>query len=200
MSAMELTEDQWKFIKPFIPRHEFNETPSGRPWREPRDVLEGILWILRTGARWQDLPTRFPPYQTCHRRFQTWVKQGVMEKILQALAEHLLRRGKLDLTEAYIDGTFSSAKKGVLWLVRQSAEKAARSWQSRTVGVFLSPSGLKALRRMKLSASNGLLKSVLRERNPDFSLVMPRTIPTRSIKRSGKSTGSNWLHRTKAIG
>ncbi|MGE5444032.1 MAG: transposase, partial [Ignavibacteriales bacterium] len=42
----------------------------GRPWRDNREVLNGILWILRSGARWKDLPERFPPYQTCHRRFQ----------------------------------------------------------------------------------------------------------------------------------
>ena len=185
---MELIEDQWEFIKPFIPRSEFNEDNAGRPWREPRDVLEGILWILRTGARWQDLP----------RRFQTWVKQGVLEKILQALAEDLLRRGKLDLSEAYIDGTFSSAKKGVLWLVEQSAAKAARSWQSRTVGVFLSPQGLRALRRMKLSSSSGLLKSVLLERSQKSLSVTKRTTPTRSIKRSGRSTASGSWRRTNA--
>ena len=46
----------------------------GRPWREHRAVLNGILWILRTGAPWADLPDRYPWYQTCHRRFQQWVR------------------------------------------------------------------------------------------------------------------------------
>jgi transposase len=188
---MELTEEQWKFIEPFIPKIELRDGVRGRPWRDPRDVLEGVLWILRTGARWQDLPDRFPPYQTCHRRFQEWIRQGVLEAILQALAEDLLRRGKLDLAEAYIDGTFSSAKKGVLWLVKQSGEKGARSWQSRTVGVFLSPQGLRALRHMKLNSSDGLLKAVLREKYPKSLLVTKPMTPTRSTKRSGRNTESN---------
>jgi transposase len=42
----------------------------GRPWRQAREVLDGVLWVLRTGAPWRDLPERYPSYQTCHRRFQ----------------------------------------------------------------------------------------------------------------------------------
>jgi transposase len=61
---------------------------------------------------WQDLPERFPPYQTCHRRFQEWVRDGKLKKVLEILAQDLLERGKLDLSETFIDGTFVSAKKG----------------------------------------------------------------------------------------
>lgn len=49
--------------------------------------LDGVLWILRTGAPWQDLPPRYGPYQTCHRRFQQWVRSGVHSA---ALCENLL--------------------------------------------------------------------------------------------------------------
>jgi transposase len=68
--------------------------------------------VLRSGARWQDLPGRFPPYQTCHRRFQQWVKDGTLRRVVEALAEDLRTRGDLDLTECFIDGTFVIAKKG----------------------------------------------------------------------------------------
>jgi transposase len=47
----------------------------------------GILWVLRTGAPWKDLPERYPPYQTCHRRFQQWRKNGTIERVLYTLAE-----------------------------------------------------------------------------------------------------------------
>jgi transposase len=70
------------------------------------------LWILRTGAPWRDLPERYPPYQTCHRRFQRWIEEGVLDSVLQALAEDLEERGEIDLSECYIDGTFAVAKKG----------------------------------------------------------------------------------------
>jgi len=82
---------------------------GGRPWRDPRDVLNGILWILRTGAAWADLPRRYPPYQTCHRRFQKWEGDGTFEQILKAIARDLYLRGKLDLTEAFIDGTHAGS-------------------------------------------------------------------------------------------
>jgi transposase len=76
-------------------------------------VLDGILWVLRTGATWAALPDRYPPYQTCHRRFQQWVRSGVLKGIFQALALELQARGRLDIREAFIDGSFASAKRGL---------------------------------------------------------------------------------------
>ena len=109
---MKLSEEQWEYLKPLLPKERVREDKRGRPWKDPRHVLEGILWVLKTGARWQDLPPRYPPYQTCHRRFQSWVKQGIFKKILEALVEHLQKKGKIDLTETYIDASFVKAKKG----------------------------------------------------------------------------------------
>ena len=146
---MDLTEMQWAVIAPILPEPRVREDGRGRPWRDPRDVLNGILWILRTGAPWKDLPDRYPPHQTCHRRFQSWVRDGTLESVLQALARDLHERGDLDLTEAFIDGTFAGAKKGALWSVQLNAERPRRSWQLSTAMVFLSESGLRALRRMK---------------------------------------------------
>ena len=83
---------------------------SGRFWSHC--FQNGVLWVLRTGAPWYDLLERYPPYQTCHRRFQTWVHDGTLEGILKALAQDLKERGGLDLTECFIDGTFIVAKKG----------------------------------------------------------------------------------------
>jgi transposase len=96
----------------------------GRPWRDPRDVLNGILWIMRTGAPWRDTPERYPPYQTCHRRFQRWTEDGVLDEILRALAEDLKDRGDLDLSECFVDGTFVGAKKGEDRWERPSGAKA----------------------------------------------------------------------------
>jgi transposase len=79
---------------------------------ENRAVLNGILWILRTGAPWADLPDRYPLYQTCHRRFQQWSARALLRSILEVLAQALQNEGYLDLQEAYIDGSFASAKQG----------------------------------------------------------------------------------------
>src|SRR5919201_3372920 len=64
------TDQQWNMIGRFLPELPRRQDSRGRPWRENRAVLNGILWILRTGAPWADLPDRYPSYQTCHRRFQ----------------------------------------------------------------------------------------------------------------------------------
>jgi transposase len=149
MAGMDLTEPQWKLLAPHFPPQEMRSDRRGRPFRDPRDVLNGVLWILRTGAPWKDLPDRYPPYQTCHRRYQTWVQDGTLERVLRALAQDLHERGELDLRECFIDGSFASAKKGGLALGRPSAERAPRSWPLQTALVFLSPFGLQVLRRMK---------------------------------------------------
>lgn len=149
----QLTDEQWAILEPLIAAPFRRDDGRGRPWRENREVLDGILWILRTGARWQDLPGRFPPYQTCHRRFQMWVKDGTLKNVLESLAEDLRTRGELDLSECFIDGTFVSAKKGGSKLERPSGAKVRRSWQWQTVLVFLSPSTRTLLRRMKSNLS-----------------------------------------------
>jgi len=75
------------------PSHLGGKTVSGRPWKDSRAVLNGIYWVLRTGAPWADLPDRYPPYQTCHRRFQLWVRSGILKGVFEALAVDLKIRG-----------------------------------------------------------------------------------------------------------
>src|SRR5947207_13557354 len=145
--SRDLTDEQWDLIGRFLPEPVRRADGRGRPWRENRAVLNGILWILRTGAPWKDLPDRYPSYQTCHRRFQQWRRTGVFEDVLQRLAENLRDRGKLDLTEGFIDASFSSAKKGAPKSGPPNAARAARSWQSATAMVYLSPCTWPARRR-----------------------------------------------------
>ena len=155
---MDLTEAQWQKLKPLlVPKR--RPDGRGRPWRDARAVLNGVLWVLRTGAPWHDLPDRYPPYQTCHRRFQQWQRDGTLTRLLHALAEDLRARGKLDLSETFIDASFSSAKKGALLSALLDAVKAAKSWPSATAMVFLSPCTWPALRRMKHDSLSRLSNS-----------------------------------------
>src|SRR5258708_31025902 len=108
---MELTDAQWKILNPLLPKPRVRRDGRGRPWRDPRDVLNGILWVLRTGAAWHDLPERYPSYQTCHRRFQHWVENGTIERILTTLAPDLEHRREFDLTARFIGAPIASAKK-----------------------------------------------------------------------------------------
>ena len=109
---MDLTDEQWEILEPLIPEPPRRADGRGRPWRDAREVLNGIIWVLRTGAPWHDLPDRYPPYQTCHRRFQRWVEEGALSGILEVLTEDLEECGALDLSECFIDGTFVVTKKG----------------------------------------------------------------------------------------
>ena len=144
----ELTTAQWELLEPFFPSRDLLQGRPGRPRHHARPVLEGILWILRTGAQWKALPAQFPPYQTCHRRFQEWQNIGPMEQILEALAEDLEERGNLDLTETSIDGSSTSAKKGALVSEKPSVVREPKSWVLRTAMVFLSPYAFTVLRHM----------------------------------------------------
>jgi transposase len=146
---MDIKDEQWAIVRPLLPKPVRRADGRGRPRVNDREILNGILWILRTGARWQDLPERYPPYQTCHRRFQEWVQAGVFEKILQALVRDVKERGKLDLTECFIDGSFVIAKKGAEGWEKPSGARVQSSWQWQIALVFLSPYPLKVLRRMK---------------------------------------------------
>lgn len=109
-----LKDEHWEIIKPYIKEPKPREDRRGRERRDPREVLEGILWVLKTGARWRDLPRpQYPPYQTCHRRFQEWIKNGSIYDLLKGLARILNDAGIIKMGESFIDGSFASAKKGV---------------------------------------------------------------------------------------
>src|SRR5215208_187946 len=146
---MDLTDEQWEVLEPLIPDPLRREDRRGRPWRDPRDILNGILWILRTGAPWKDLPERYLPYQTCHRRCQKWIEEGVLSRVLEALAQDLEERGEIDLSECYIDGTFVVAKKGGRASERPSGAKVARSWRFQRALLLHSPSTRRVLARTK---------------------------------------------------
>ncbi|GHG13122.1 transposase [Deinococcus piscis] len=124
---MRLTDEQWAVIQPLLP-HPTKTTRRGRPRRDDREVLEGILWILRTGAQWSELPrAEYPPKSTSHERFQEWNEQAVFPLILAALYEQLEDQELLDLREAFIDGTFSPAKKGATKSALPRRAKAPKS-------------------------------------------------------------------------
>src|ERR1035441_5916591 len=65
---MDITDEQWKVVEAILPEDPVRDDGRGRPWSDRRKVLSGVLWILRTGAPWQDMPARYGPYQTAHRR------------------------------------------------------------------------------------------------------------------------------------
>ena len=82
-----LADEQWAILEPL-----FREVRTGAGYSQvhtDHEVLNGILWVLRTGAARMDLPDRFPSSSTCYRRFSKWVKKAAGSKILEALARHI---------------------------------------------------------------------------------------------------------------
>jgi transposase len=77
----ELTDYEWTVIRPMLPNK-----PRGVPRANDRRVLNGIFWVLRSGAPWRDLPDTFGPYTTCYNRFVRWRRAGVWGRIMEALA------------------------------------------------------------------------------------------------------------------
>lgn len=77
----ELSDDEWTVIRPMLPNKS-----RGVPRVNDRRVLNGIYWVLRSGAPWRDLPAAFGPYTTCYNRFVRWRRAGVWGCIIDALA------------------------------------------------------------------------------------------------------------------
>ena len=148
LDGMDLTDAQWAVLEPtFRPRR--RPDGRGRPWTDPRAVLNGVLWVLRTARPGTICRAAIRRTKRVIVAFKRGSAPGASNALLQRLAEDLRDRGKIDLVEAFIDATFGSAKKGALPSALLAAAKAPRSWRSATAMVFLSPCTWPALRRMK---------------------------------------------------
>ena len=81
MSRYDLTDFEWRVIKPLLPNK-----PRGVPRVDDRRTLNGIFWVLRSGAPWRDLPERYGPRSTCYNRFMRWRKAGVWDRLMAAIS------------------------------------------------------------------------------------------------------------------
>ena len=96
-----LTDEQWEVVDPLIPR---SAARTGRPEKDRRLMLDGILWILATGAPWRDMPDRFGPWQTVYDHYSKWRKSGVYAAIIEALQIKLDKAGLIDWDLWCVDG------------------------------------------------------------------------------------------------
>lgn len=81
----DLTEEQWKRIQPLLPLE--NTGKKGRPRKDDRIMLNGMLWMNRSGAQWRQLPKCYGPWQSVYSRFAKWQKDGVWESIFSELSK-----------------------------------------------------------------------------------------------------------------
>ncbi|HTW80620.1 MAG TPA: transposase [Terracidiphilus sp.] len=193
----ELTDEQWAVMEPVL-RPQRREDNRGRPWHDTRAVLNGVFWVLGTGAQWRELPEKYPPYQTCHRRFQQWIRSGKLEEALKRLARHLHGRGRLNLEEAFVDATFASAKKGASPSAPPVAAREPRSSLSPLITVFLSPYLSRALRLPSASLLRKFLPEAFSTNSRPGSSATKPTTRTRSTRSSLEDYGVERLRRTDA--
>jgi len=102
MPRHDLSDDHWSLVLPFIPQ---STARTGRPPSDPRRMLNGIFWVLGTGAPWRDLPERYGPWQTVYDHFRNWRKGGVFASVVEALQVKLDNRGRVDWDLWCVDGS-----------------------------------------------------------------------------------------------
>lgn len=118
MARLLLADDEWELLADVFPE----PASTGRPRRDPREVLDAILYVLRTGAPWRDLPEEFVPWKTAWRMFDKWNADGTLAEILRRLQAEFVAAGAIDEQLWCVDGTSVRAarcaagggKKGIL--------------------------------------------------------------------------------------
>src|SRR5258706_1637983 len=106
MNRRDLSENQWARLGPILPPL---KPQTGHPNQDHRPIINGLLWIERTGAPWRDLPERYGKWTTIASRFYRWQKAGVWQQILDRLQSQADSEGKLDWEIHYVDGTIVRA-------------------------------------------------------------------------------------------
>lgn len=109
MNRYQLTDEEFEMLKPFLPPE--HPKKSGRPYRSHRQVLNGIFWILNSGAPWRDLPDCYGPWTTVYDRFRRWRDSGIFPKILNALEAFGRRADVIDFEFSAVDGSVIRAHK-----------------------------------------------------------------------------------------
>lgn len=129
MGRFDLTDRQWATLQPLLPP----EKPrTGRPNHDHRRILNGILWVHRTGAPWRDLPEeRYGPVGTVSSRFYRWRRTGVWDQILAALQAAAAARGDLDWDLHVVDATIVRAHQHAAGARRTGEKRGSRRRRTR---------------------------------------------------------------------
>lgn len=121
----ELVDAEWEFVKDLLPQ----PCGRGRPPSDNRLMLNGMLWVLRTGAPWRDLPEeRFGPWETVYTRFNGWRADGTLARVAEALVNVLDGQGKVDWDLWCVDGSSSRATRAA----GGARKKGARTMSPKT--------------------------------------------------------------------
>jgi transposase len=145
MGRYDLTEKEWQAIKPHLPNK-----PRGVPRVDDRRVLNGIFWVLRSGAFWADLPERYGPPTTIYNRFNRWRKAGVWDRLMDEITRFYdgdVQMSDTSIVRVHQHG--ATAKRGVeidVWVVPEAASPR-KSMRSSTAMADPSSSGSRQARK-----------------------------------------------------
>jgi len=112
-----LTDALWERVQPLLPSPQPHPL-GGRPRNDDRRCFEGIVYVLRNGIRWQDMPAEYGSGSTCWRRHTEWTAAGIWESVWQMVVEECDQQGGLDTSELFADASFVEARKGGPRLVK----------------------------------------------------------------------------------
>ena len=127
MHRYELSDQQWARIAPLFP-HPSHHGKPGRPGHDQRPLVNGILWILHTGAPWRDLPERYGPWKTVFHRFNAWRKDGTWVRIVTSLLDELDDQGLIDHDLWCIDSSVIRASRAAAGAKKKGQPSAQAGW------------------------------------------------------------------------
>lgn len=122
MRRHELTDRAWEFISDLMPQTQ----GAGRPWNDHRQVVNGMMWILKTGAPWRDLPNQYGAWQSVYDRFNRWREDGTLDRILKRLQLKLDAQGRIDWDLWCIDATNVRATRAAAGAPKKGGPKSPR--------------------------------------------------------------------------
>jgi len=151
LSRGDLSEVEWRILRVLLPvEREPGKRGRGRPPEDNRNIINGVLWRLRTGAPWRDVPEKYGNWNSIYRRFRRWSACGVWESVAVALAETMAESGHYNIDSTTVRGHVSAAggKGGLLrrLLVDHAAALRAKSTPAATIKDCLSGSSRPAAR------------------------------------------------------
>lgn len=164
MRRYELTDEQFEAIADLMPAN----GRRGGQWNDHRTTLNGLFWVLHSGAQWREMPERYGPWQSVYDRFNRWRKDGTIDRILERLQYRLDAQGRIDWDLWCVDGTNIRASRSAAgagqktsrmnrptthWVAREAAGDQSSTW-SLTVREFPWPPKSRRARRMNPSGSS----------------------------------------------
>ncbi len=122
----EMTDDGFARIEDLLPRQQ-----RGGKWNEHRSVINGMFWVLNSGAHWRDMPERYGKWETIYGRYRRWVREGLFDRILQRLHVSLDTYGRIDWSVFDVDGSNVRAQRAAAGAAKLS-KKTGRTSRSTT--------------------------------------------------------------------